>query len=221
MSKEANIPACEFFTNDRLDAHVQLRVQNAWSPSTRPIDGSVEMNTLLGVLNESSTASISFAILALVTTPVKSIIGYVAAHAAWQIWFSPLSRFPGPRSWGCTQLCKVVSVLRGREPQDLHLLHQKYGEVVRTGPTSLSFTSGQAHHDIYGFAGSGLPSCSRDWGFMYSTSMRQTEHGPSQTLTCDASSSFAVVHSEWGSRVPEKRKAQAEPCIFQPGSPRL
>ncbi|KAK5683805.1 hypothetical protein LTS10_003668 [Elasticomyces elasticus] len=123
------------------------------------------MNTLLGVVNEFSTASISFAILAL-------IIGYVATHAAWQIWFSPLSRFPGPRSWACTQLCKVVSVLRGREPRDLHLLHQKYGDVVRTGPTSLSFSSGQAHHDIYGFAGSGLPNCSRDWGFMYSTTLQ-------------------------------------------------
>ncbi|GJE88578.1 cytochrome P450 [Phanerochaete sordida] len=76
---------------------------------------------------------------------------YVAAKAAFNLYFHPLSRFPGPRFaavsmwwqayvdlWEYDSLCfKLV---------DVHALH---GDIVRIGPNELHFSQPSAYHDIY------------------------------------------------------------------------
>ncbi|KAI9717576.1 MAG: hypothetical protein M1828_007137 [Chrysothrix sp. TS-e1954] len=64
-------------------------------------------------------------------------------------YFSPLSAFPGPLANKISKLPMAASVLFGNLPFWTWRLHENYGEIVRTGPESLSFTGETAWRDIY------------------------------------------------------------------------
>ena len=66
------------------------------------------------------------------------------------LYFHPLSRFPGPRTWAITRLPYVGVLRRGDLVQRTKELHDKYGDVVRLAPDELSFISAEAWQDIYG-----------------------------------------------------------------------
>lgn len=68
----------------------------------------------------------------------------------YNVYFHPLSAFPGPKSFAATRVSHVRSLLRGQLSQTVKELHDEYGEVVRIGPDELSFTAAQAWKDIYG-----------------------------------------------------------------------
>ena len=67
-----------------------------------------------------------------------------------QLYFHPLSRFPGPLLARISNLPYSKSYLGGRQPYDVRALHEKYGTVVRVAPKELSFSSAQSWQDIYG-----------------------------------------------------------------------
>jgi cytochrome P450 len=71
------------------------------------------------------------------------------SKAIYNIYFHPLSSYPGPKLWTLTRLPFVISLARG----DLHLrlksFHDQYGRVVRIAPNELSYIDGAAWEDIY------------------------------------------------------------------------
>lgn len=66
----------------------------------------------------------------------------------YNIWFHPLARFPGPRWNAAWHVPASYEFLRGNFPRYLLSLHERYGDVVRIRPGTLSFSSSQANRDI-------------------------------------------------------------------------
>jgi hypothetical protein len=61
-----------------------------------------------------------------------------------------LNKYPGPLLASLTDWWRFVDVY-GRRPEVTHrALHKKYGDVVRLGPNTLSFSDPQALKSIYG-----------------------------------------------------------------------
>ncbi|KAL3482127.1 cytochrome P450 [Aspergillus californicus] len=75
-------------------------------------------------------------------------MGYPVTRALYNVYFHPLAKFPGPKTWAMTRLRWVFSMVRGRHYHDIKDLHDKYGPVVRVAPDELSFIDGQAWSDI-------------------------------------------------------------------------
>ena len=67
----------------------------------------------------------------------------------YNLYFHPLSKFPGPRLWAATRLTYVISLVKGDIVHDVKRLHHKYGEIVRTAPDELSFANPAALQDIF------------------------------------------------------------------------
>ncbi|KAH5299619.1 hypothetical protein HBI12_197110 [Parastagonospora nodorum] len=78
---------------------------------------------------------------------------YSVLHRIHAALFGPLSTIPGPLLRSLTGIPEVIDTLQGRTaPHDLPKLHAKYGPVVRTAPTKLSYLgTKQAWQEIYGF----------------------------------------------------------------------
>ena len=66
----------------------------------------------------------------------------------YNIWFHPLAKFPGPRWNAVWHLPASHEFLRGNFPRYLLSLHERYGDVVRVRPGTLSFSNSQANKDI-------------------------------------------------------------------------
>ncbi|KAI9691409.1 MAG: hypothetical protein M1820_009681 [Bogoriella megaspora] len=86
---------------------------------------------------------------------------YVIARAIYNLYFSPLSKYPGPKLAAITRLWWLRVQLAGKFPIIVHDLHLKYGEIVRIAPNELSFSGAGAWKDIYGFR-NGLPENRKD-----------------------------------------------------------
>lgn len=89
--------------------------------------------------------SLSYAGLAALAALLYSI-----AHAIYNLYFHPLSKFPGPLLHRASLLPFVYKALRGRLSTEMLALHERYGTVVRIAPNELAFSSAQAWKDIYG-----------------------------------------------------------------------
>jgi len=83
-----------------------------------------------------------------VLTTLFSVCGLT--YVIYNIYFHPLSSYPGPKSFAATRLALARSRLAGRLPYDIKRLHDKYGDVVRIAPDELSYNSADAWKDIYG-----------------------------------------------------------------------
>lgn len=92
----------------------------------------------------------------MIATVVAAVFLAVFAHYICRsLLFSPLARIPGPKSFALTSLRLVYEDYKGTRTGTLHSLHQKYGPVVRVGPSEVTFNSISALRTIYG-AGSGF-----------------------------------------------------------------
>ena len=67
----------------------------------------------------------------------------------YNIYFHPLSVFPGPKSAAATPIPYVYRLINGRFVHWTTYLHSKYGEVVRISPNELSFIGPSAWQDIH------------------------------------------------------------------------
>ena len=67
----------------------------------------------------------------------------------YNLYFHPLSKFPGPKLWAATQLPYIISLVSGRLVVNQQRLHEAYGDVIRLGPNEVSFAKEEAWHDIY------------------------------------------------------------------------
>ncbi|KAK1450718.1 averantin oxidoreductase [Colletotrichum cuscutae] len=80
------------------------------------------------------------AIIILIT---HKTIFYYTALAIYNIYFHPLSSFPGPRLAAATPWWTALSYLNGRTPYDLLELHNTYGPVA---PGQLEFSKDSKYH---------------------------------------------------------------------------
>ncbi|KAE8333944.1 cytochrome P450 [Aspergillus sergii] len=88
-------------------------------------------------------------------------ICYIIHTTVYNLLFSPLTSFPGPKLWAVSNIPRQISVLGGRSHLRMLALHHRYGPVVRVGPNELSFNGPQGFRDIYGFR-RGQPQFQKD-----------------------------------------------------------
>lgn len=68
----------------------------------------------------------------------------------YNVYFHPLSGYPGPWLARASRLWYCWYCLRGDLVYKLHHSHEFYGEVIRIAPNELSYTNPDAWNDIYG-----------------------------------------------------------------------
>ncbi|OQE46305.1 hypothetical protein PENCOP_c001G00493 [Penicillium coprophilum] len=83
-------------------------------------------------------------------TGVFTVILYLASKVIYNVYFHPLSRFPGPLEHRVSRLAYVYRSVRGTLPFDMLKMHKKYGDIVRIAPDELAFSHPDAWQDIMG-----------------------------------------------------------------------
>ncbi|KAF4539469.1 Cytochrome p450 protein [Lasiodiplodia theobromae] len=93
---------------------------------------------------------------------VTSVIIHAIGTVIYNVYFHPLSKYPGPISAASTNLAYWSATVRGDLLPWVQDIHKKYGEIVRTGPNTLSYTNPEAWKDIYGHRTGGKKSNTKD-----------------------------------------------------------
>ncbi|KAJ5729028.1 uncharacterized protein N7483_003536 [Penicillium malachiteum] len=81
---------------------------------------------------------------------ISSIIIYIVTKIIYNVYFHPLSRFPGPTSHAISRIPYFRRAIRGTLPFDMLELHERYGDIVRIAPEELAFSHPDAWKDIFG-----------------------------------------------------------------------
>lgn len=94
---------------------------------------------------------------------VCQAIVYALGVAIYNVYFHPLSKYPGPKLYAASRIPYALDLSHGTINQSISEAHKKYGDVVRIAPNELSFISGDtAWNDIYGFRGAKKPEFGKD-----------------------------------------------------------
>lgn len=80
----------------------------------------------------------------------------------YEAFFSPLSKYPAPFYCHMSHFPAAWHMWHGTHTYWINRLHKKYGYVVRTSPSELSFIDGQAWKDIYGHTREGKKGCAKE-----------------------------------------------------------
>jgi hypothetical protein len=75
---------------------------------------------------------------------------YLAGVLIYRLFFSPLSKLPGPKHTAVTQLWVMYHEFKGDRTIQIDKLHQQYGPVVRISPSEVSFNNHESLKEIYG-----------------------------------------------------------------------
>lgn len=67
----------------------------------------------------------------------------------YNVFFHPLSKYPGPILAAATPIPFAYRVFNGRGVDWLQYLHERYGKVVRVRPNELSYADSRAWPDIF------------------------------------------------------------------------
>ncbi|KAI0451348.1 isotrichodermin C-15 hydroxylase [Xylaria acuta] len=67
----------------------------------------------------------------------------------YNVFYHPLRSYPGPWLWSASRIPYTISIFRGDATHMVKALHDKYGQVVRIAPDSLSYTTGRMWKDVY------------------------------------------------------------------------
>ena len=90
-------------------------------------------------------------------------IVYYITSTFYDVYYGPLSKYPGPKSWAFSKIPRTLVLVAGEDHIKFAELHQKYGSVVRIGPQELSYAGGASSwKDIYGFKKHGNPHPYKD-----------------------------------------------------------
>lgn len=89
------------------------------------------------------------------------LILYFLGLTIYNVYFHPLSSYPGPKIAAATPFWWVWHSIQGDLSFHILALHEKYGEIVRVAPDELNFTNPQAWKDIYGHR-QGIPENKKD-----------------------------------------------------------
>lgn len=101
------------------------------------------MDQLQVHIREHWVSTIALACFALLPVQVVGITVY-------NIYFHPLSSYPGPILCRVSRIPYWVAFLGGHQAPFMKKLHDKYGDVLRFSPNELSYTDAQAWKEIYG-----------------------------------------------------------------------
>ncbi|KAF2141616.1 uncharacterized protein K452DRAFT_271236 [Aplosporella prunicola CBS 121167] len=93
---------------------------------------------------------------------ILTIALYFIGSCVYNVYFHPLRSFPGPKILAAFSFPRIFTRTKGIDVFYLRQLHDRYGEVVRTGPSELSFTTSHAWKDIYSHSSSGKPILQKD-----------------------------------------------------------
>ena len=74
---------------------------------------------------------------------------YPFSRVIYNLYFSPLANFPGPRAWAASRIPFIRSLIRGTIVHDVEKIHRKYGAVARIAPNEISFANVDAWTDIF------------------------------------------------------------------------
>lgn len=74
---------------------------------------------------------------------------YYISISIHRLTFHALAKYPGPQQRAISHWPQALSAIRGNGHVVLQILHERYGDVVRIAPDTLSFRSANAVHDIY------------------------------------------------------------------------
>jgi hypothetical protein len=77
-------------------------------------------------------------------------LAYLGYGVIYNIYLSPLARFPGPKLWAASKLPYNWHTIQGTAAHHFIKLHEQYGEVVRYAPNALSYISPDSWDEIYG-----------------------------------------------------------------------
>lgn len=90
-------------------------------------------------------------LMPLVIVAATTYLLYLLAHTIRNLYFHPLSTFPGPKLAACTRLWKayIDCVANTSFVATLKDLHKQHGDVVRVGPNELHFSRPETYHEIY------------------------------------------------------------------------
>jgi cytochrome P450 len=80
---------------------------------------------------------------------IEQVVFYAVVTISYNVFFHPLSRFPGPIRRHASILPWAYHFLRGRNPYATLRLHEQYGPVVRISPSEISFAYPEAWKEIY------------------------------------------------------------------------
>ncbi|KNB09500.1 hypothetical protein FOXG_10066 [Fusarium oxysporum f. sp. lycopersici 4287] len=75
---------------------------------------------------------------------------YLLGNAIYHATLHPLANIPGPKICGITRIPYWLASLKGEDVKWMKGLHDRYGPVVRFGPTDVSYTASEAWNDIHG-----------------------------------------------------------------------
>ncbi|KAK9783859.1 putative Cytochrome p450 [Seiridium cardinale] len=99
------------------------------------------------LLTANDVAIIFFITLTLVA---QKLAVFIASKPIYNVYFHPLRKFPGPKSWAATPIPYVSAFVGGNSQQKVLEFHRKYGKVVRLGRDELSFQTPEAWNEIIG-----------------------------------------------------------------------
>lgn len=83
----------------------------------------------------------------------------VILNAAYNVFFHPLSKFPGCKLHAATRFVKDVKLLRGTFSESAKDLHLKYGEIVRVAPNELSYIDRKSCSTFHGVEHAAKAKC--------------------------------------------------------------
>ncbi|RDW68613.1 cytochrome P450-20 [Coleophoma crateriformis] len=75
---------------------------------------------------------------------------YIVQKVVYNLFFHPLSSYPGPKLWAISRLPWHWASINGRLCWTLQEFHLKYGPTIRIAPDELSYTTSSAWKKIYG-----------------------------------------------------------------------
>ncbi|KAH7174263.1 cytochrome P450 [Fusarium flagelliforme] len=75
---------------------------------------------------------------------------YMTGISIYYITFHPLANIPGPKLCGITRIPYWLVLIKGEDVKWMKALHDRYGPVVRFGPTDVSYATGEAWNEIAG-----------------------------------------------------------------------
>ncbi|KAK7935354.1 hypothetical protein PG985_000849 [Apiospora marii] len=94
-------------------------------------------------MSDNSTLLFSWQTLLLV------LITYPIIRGCYNVYLHPLANTPGPRSWACSRLPFIWSLLKGTIVHDIERFHRHYGAILRIAPDEVTFASDEAWNDIF------------------------------------------------------------------------
>ncbi|KAF6241487.1 hypothetical protein HO173_000197 [Letharia columbiana] len=102
---------------------------------------------MLTLSNMSSPLAISAS--QFMSTTGAILVLYYVVSAIYNIYFHPLSKYPGPKMTAISRLPLIYSTITGNTWRFTGKLHAQYGTIIRIAPDEIATTSSGAWKDIY------------------------------------------------------------------------